>query len=195
VRGAWFSSIQALQQELAYASYLNIQSAILPPPRNRDHVASYARIINSCLTATPYLSLSVRLPIYNPSVFQASSPKSAFQTPSRGPAAAAPSTPTLVVSDSSPEPERPQNSETSLNATWEMWDLIRSMCDYNPRLTLSTVFQLSSILACLYHSNLTYSFKLSISRQRSHHRWASSASGQPSLFDTSSCPLPRLSPI
>ena len=25
----------------------------------------------------------------------------------------------------------------SLNATWEMWDLIRSICDYNPRLTLS----------------------------------------------------------
>lgn len=145
VHGARLSFIQALQQELAYASYLNIQSAILPPPRNRDHVASYARIVNSCLTATPYLSLSVRLPIYNPSVFQPSSPKSAFQTPSRGQVAASPSTPALVVSDSSPE--RPQNSETSLNATWEMWDLIRSMCDYNPRLTLSMEFQLSSILA------------------------------------------------
>ncbi|RXW13777.1 hypothetical protein EST38_g12075 [Candolleomyces aberdarensis] len=135
VRDACFPSIQALQQELAYASYLNIQSAILPPPRNRDHVASYARIINSCLTATPYLSLSVRLPIYDPSVFQAGSPKSAFQTPSRGHGAASPSTPALVVSDSTPE--RPHNSETSLNATWEMWDLIRSMCDYNPRLTLT----------------------------------------------------------
>ncbi|KAG2017899.1 shk1 kinase-binding protein 1 [Coprinopsis cinerea AmutBmut pab1-1] len=46
-----------------------------------------------------------------------------------------PQTPALVVSDANQD--RPQNSETSLNATWEMWDLIRSMCDYNPRLTLT----------------------------------------------------------
>ncbi|KAF6757275.1 shk1 kinase-binding protein 1 [Ephemerocybe angulata] len=127
----------ALQQELAYASYLNIQTAILPPPRNRDYVASYARIINSCLTATPYISLSVRLPIYNPSVFQPGSPlRSPFQTPIGAKAAtSSPGTPALVVSDLTLE--RPQNSETSLNATWEMWDLIRSMCDYNTRLTLT----------------------------------------------------------
>jgi hypothetical protein len=24
-----------------------------------------------------------------------------------------------------------------MNATWEMWDVIRSICDYNTRLTLS----------------------------------------------------------
>ncbi|TEB34666.1 shk1 kinase-binding protein 1 [Coprinellus micaceus] len=125
----------ALRQELAYASYLNIQAAILPPPRNRDYVASYARIINSCLNSTPYITLSVRLPIYNPSVFQPTSPESAFSSPNRKTNRSSPATPALVVSESSPD--RPHNSETSLNATWEMWDLIRSMCDYNTRLTLT----------------------------------------------------------
>ncbi|EGO24309.1 hypothetical protein SERLADRAFT_356020 [Serpula lacrymans var. lacrymans S7.9] len=27
--------------------------------------------------------------------------------------------------------------EDELNATWEMWDIVRSVCDYNPRLTLT----------------------------------------------------------
>ena len=40
----------------------------------------------------------------------------------------------------------------SLNATWEMWDLIRSICDYNPRLTLSKkCYIFSLIIAPLIH--------------------------------------------
>jgi hypothetical protein len=27
-----------------------------------------------------------------------------------------------------------------LSATWEMWDVIRTICDYSPRLTLSKQF-------------------------------------------------------
>lgn len=121
----------ALQQELAYASYLNIQTAILPAPRNRDHVASYARIVNACLKSLPYIYLSVRLPIYNPSAFQPSPPASAlFSAPPSV------SNPTLVVSDTTTGRLTP-SSEGQLNATWEMWDVIRSMCDYNTRLTLT----------------------------------------------------------
>ncbi|TFK28088.1 shk1 kinase-binding protein 1 [Coprinopsis marcescibilis] len=128
----------ALQQELSYASYLNIHTAILPPPRirNRDYVASYARAISSCLRSTSYITLSVRLPIYDPSLFQRSSalyPTVHPGSPSQS--LKSPPTPALVVSDANQD--RQQTSETSLNATWEMWDLIRSMCDYNPRLTLT----------------------------------------------------------
>ncbi|KAG6895339.1 hypothetical protein C0992_001761 [Termitomyces sp. T32_za158] len=102
----------ALQQELAYASYLNVQSAILPAPRNREHVASYARIVNSCLKNAPYIHLSIRLPIYNPSVLQSDPDAAVARKLSTAP-------------------------ESELDATWEMWDLIRSICDYNPRLTLT----------------------------------------------------------
>lgn len=42
----------------------------------------------------------------------------------------------------SPSEQLEATPGVSLNATWEMWDLIRSICDYNPRLTLSK--------ACLY---------------------------------------------
>jgi len=143
--------LQALKQELAYASYLNVHTAILPPPRNRDHVASYARIVNSCLDKSPYIYLSIRLPIYNPSsVFHHGSPISAFH-PSSPPGISSPnagttSTPALVISESE---QVPSTSGGSLNATWEMWDVIRSMCDYNSRLTLSIAkftFLISSLI-------------------------------------------------
>ncbi|KAG6837372.1 hypothetical protein H0H93_010530 [Arthromyces matolae] len=131
----------ALQQELAYASYLNIQSAILPTPRNRDHVASYARIVNSCLKNTPYMHLSIRLPIYNPSVLHSnsnapSSPPLGFlsSAESLGSLSSSPSGPRLLVPGSQKLTTAP---ESELNATWEMWDLIRSMCNYNTRLTLT----------------------------------------------------------
>ncbi|KAG6861031.1 hypothetical protein C0995_004734 [Termitomyces sp. Mi166 len=132
----------ALQQELAYASYLNIQSAILPAPRNRDHVASYARIVNSCLKNTPYIHLSIRLPIYNPSVLHTNpTSTSASSSPlldARSPRFinTAPSTPRSLVSGSSSE-KLSAAPESELNVTWEMWDLIRSICDYNTRLTLT----------------------------------------------------------
>ncbi|PSR79042.1 hypothetical protein PHLCEN_2v7229 [Hermanssonia centrifuga] len=108
----------ALHQELAYASYLNIHTAILPPPRNRAHAASYARSINAALSLVPYMQLSVRLPIYDPSMIQidATPPNSTSSTPSQP----------VALDDNHPS-----------IATWEMWDVIRSICNYNPRLTLT----------------------------------------------------------
>ncbi|KAJ7052637.1 PRMT5 arginine-N-methyltransferase-domain-containing protein [Mycena amicta] len=122
----------ALQQELAYASYLNIHAAILPSPRNREHVSSYARTVNACLKAHPYMHLSIRLPIYNPTVLEGPIPGSPSPPSFRSPSPA-PSTPRLIVSDDRSADPPP----TNLDATWEMWDVIRSICDYNTRLTLT----------------------------------------------------------
>ncbi|KAF9450345.1 PRMT5-domain-containing protein [Macrolepiota fuliginosa MF-IS2] len=138
----------ALKQELAYASYLNIHTAILPAPRNRSHAASYARIINNCLKNTPYIYLSVRLPIYNPTILQTQAIPS-FPTGSSsgspglglspGGILPTPPLPSLVISpDATSSPTSSGiSSESEMNATWEMWDLIRSICDYNTRLTLT----------------------------------------------------------
>ncbi|KAI0314613.1 shk1 kinase-binding protein 1 [Amylostereum chailletii] len=123
----------ALQQELSYASYLNVETVILPPPRNRDHLASYGRAINSCLSRTPYMQFSVRLPIYDPSIF-----RSENASPSTSPSPPFPSTPdTPGIRMPSRTPPSTRASEAELNATWEMWDMVRSMCGYNPRLTLT----------------------------------------------------------
>ncbi|XP_006459365.1 hypothetical protein AGABI2DRAFT_218502 [Agaricus bisporus var. bisporus H97] len=134
----------ALQQELAYASYLHIQTAILPAPRNRSHVASYARVVNNCLKNTPYIYLSVRLPIYNPTILhtQAAPPVQSYAGPGLGISpdvanASSSSLPSLLVSPVPSSPSGSASSEGEMNATWEMWDVIRSICDYNTRLTLT----------------------------------------------------------
>ncbi|KAF7965889.1 hypothetical protein HWV62_41010 [Athelia sp. TMB] len=124
----------ALQQELAYACYLNVTSVILPPPRNRAHVASYARAVNECMKGTPYVRFSVKIPIYNPSIFHPREPSSPT---------ARVGTPRIEIDDdpmSSPGgagKQPPRAPEGELNATWEMWDIVRSVCDYNTRLTLT----------------------------------------------------------
>ncbi|KAJ7227136.1 PRMT5-domain-containing protein [Mycena pura] len=125
----------ALQQELAYAAYLNIHTVILPPPRSRQHVSSYARTVNACLKKSPYMHISIRLPIYNPSVLEGSisSIPGSPSIPALQPASPAPSTPRLVVSDD----RSTDSASTNLDATWEMWDVIRSICDYNTCLSLT----------------------------------------------------------
>lgn len=127
---------QALQQELAYACYLNISSVILPPPRNRSHVASYARAVNECIKNMPYINVSIRIPIYDPSIFHPRS--SSISSSVSSPANLMPSTPRIEIpSDSLESPKASRAPEGELNATWEMWDVVRSICDYHPRLTLS----------------------------------------------------------
>ncbi|KAH7884506.1 PRMT5-domain-containing protein [Phlebopus sp. FC_14] len=133
----------ALRQEVAYASYLNIPTMILPPPRNRSQVASYARTVNECLKSVPFMQFSVRLPIYDPAIFQSKeSPKSQGDCSSSGassPSSIAASPPRIVIPASSP-PRSLRSSkapEGELNVTWEMWDIIRTICDYNVRLTLT----------------------------------------------------------
>lgn len=96
-------------------------------------MSSYARIVNACLKNSPYMHISIRLPIYNPSVLEAhlspipsSPPGPAYSSPT-------PSTPRLVVSDE----KGTETTSGNLDGTWEMWDVIRSICDYSPRLSLS----------------------------------------------------------
>lgn len=131
---------QALRQEVAYASYLNVQTVILPPPRHRSQVASYARAVNECLKSTTFMTFSIRLPIYDPAVFQ---PKESSIIPpsitSTSSTPSAPSTPKIVTprASTSKSLKAARAPEGEINATWEMWDIIRTLCDYNTRLTLS----------------------------------------------------------
>jgi len=125
-------------QELAYASYLNVSVAILPPPRNRTHVPSYARAIHACLNKIPFMHLSVRVPVYDPAVFQlvASTPRA----PSPSLSASTSSIASSASAMSSKSASFPHTTEEEFNGTWEMWDVIRTICESSPRLSLSELF-------------------------------------------------------
>lgn len=115
-----------------------MQTVILPPPRNRDHVVDYARAVNACLEGSgvsQYTHLSIRLPIYVPSA--ASIAASGSLRLING-AAASPASVTSFASANTANAAPLLDAE--LNATWEMWDTIRSLCKYNPRLSLSKSF-------------------------------------------------------
>lgn len=129
-------------------------TAILPAPRHREHIASYARSVNQCLKRNHFIQISVRLPIYDPDALNSyhESRKDratymASQPRSRASVIAA-ATPRLVVSDISSN--LINSPENVLHATWEMWDVIRSICDYDPRLSLSvfTAPEHEEILTC-----------------------------------------------
>lgn len=126
---------QALMQELAYALYLNVSVAVLPPPRNRTHVPSYARAIRACLDKIPCMHLSVRVPVYDPMVFQLAAPTPRPASPS--PSISSSSIASGVSTSSSKSTSFPQTTEEEFNGTWEMWDVIRTICESNPRLSLS----------------------------------------------------------
>jgi type II protein arginine methyltransferase len=107
----------ALEQELAWASYLNIGTVILPSPQIRECLPSYARAVNAALgrLGTSRMELSIRIPVYDPR---------------------AQSGPALDAS----------SVKEVLNLSWEMWNFIRSLCDYHPRLSLSEHHRYSSRL-------------------------------------------------
>ena len=68
------------------------------------------------LSTVPYMQLSVRVPIYDPSMIH----------PDYGSAKPPSAVPSTKLVDDHPS-----------IATWEMWDSIRSICEYHPRLNLS----------------------------------------------------------
>ncbi|PIL29772.1 hypothetical protein GSI_07977 [Ganoderma sinense ZZ0214-1] len=119
----------ALHQELAFASYLNAQCAILPTPNNRTQIGSFARAINACLNAIPYMEFSVRIPIYDA--------VTVMQVPSRSPSPAPDTPPKSRFSVASTVDLGSGSPPESNMTTWDMWDTIRTICGYNPRLTLT----------------------------------------------------------
>ncbi|KAL7415886.1 PRMT5 arginine-N-methyltransferase-domain-containing protein [Mrakia frigida] len=126
--GIRFDSELALRHELAQAVYLNVPVVILPPPRNRALVADYARAVNACLAAGgPFGQISIRIPISDPAelVHPIGGSRSSSSIPSRASG-------TASARLSTAQPGIPDPS-----ATWEIWDCIRTICGYNPRLSLT----------------------------------------------------------
>lgn len=86
------------------------------------------------------MHFSVRLPIYDPAVFQSKESSPRGDLDSSGASTTQASSPRLALPESAFSPKHLKSSkvtEGELNANWEMWDVIRTICDNNVRLTLS----------------------------------------------------------
>ncbi|KAL9933191.1 hypothetical protein V8E36_007909 [Tilletia maclaganii] len=124
----------ALHQEIAYASHLGLAYVVVPPPssapEHRPYLKDYARAINGLVTprgdesatAGSWLTVCVRLPI--------SSAHSLNEIMRRQ----------VSRAGGSPALQASSVNVASLRAdddwAWETWEIIRSVCAYNPRVQI-----------------------------------------------------------
>jgi len=115
---------------------LSITSIVLPPPKleNRECLADYARAINGALASSWHInvrpSLSLSLPLPRPCTPDADiTLQISIRLPvaeySEAELAARPGTPAFQA----------LTGDSDRNETWEMWNTLRGMCSYSPRLT------------------------------------------------------------
>ena len=119
----------ALQQEVAYASYLGASHVVLPPPSSdparRVHLADYARAVHNVLTGVaggaapvlPTMRVSVRLPVSSPHILASMLVRQATRS-ARG-------TPAMPAA---------AYLRTNDNWAWETWEAVQTLCHYHPQL-------------------------------------------------------------
>jgi protein arginine N-methyltransferase 5 len=96
-------------------------------------VADYARAVNNVLgSSTSFTQISIRIPISDPAELL------------NHPLDARGSIGSLPSRTNSARLSTGRVGVTDLSATWEIWDVIRTVCGYNPKLSLSTFFFLLS---------------------------------------------------
>lgn len=116
-------SRQVLNIEIAYASFCGVGNIIIPGPRsytsgstNNDGLVQYARAIQEALTIGSYIQMAIHVPMYGNE-----EPKD-------------------VTGDLKPfagdYDSKTNEKEIDLFETWDAWNLIRTVCKYNSRLSV-----------------------------------------------------------
>lgn len=119
-------SRQVLNIEIAYASFCGVGNIIIPGPRSyssgissNDGLLQYARAVQEALTIGSYIQMAIHVPMYGNDEKQE------------------------MIGDLRPfardyksSEESKANREVDLYETWDAWNLIRSVCKYNSRLSV-----------------------------------------------------------
>lgn len=119
-------SRQILNIEIAYASFCGVGNIIIPGPRsyssgstNNDGLIQYARAIQEALTIGSYIQMAIHIPMYgNDEVKDMTGDLRPFARDHNS----------IVKANA--------NKDIDLFETWDAWNLIRSVCKYNSRLSV-----------------------------------------------------------
>ncbi|KUJ23139.1 Skb1 methyltransferase [Mollisia scopiformis] len=117
-------SRQVLNIEIAYASFCGVGNIIIPGPRSytsgstsNDGLIQYARAIQEALTIAPYLQMAIHIPMYGNEEAKD------------------------LTGDLKPFAKNYESTnkekDIDLFETWDAWNLIRTVCKYNSRLSVA----------------------------------------------------------
>jgi protein arginine N-methyltransferase 5 len=119
-------SRQVLNIEIAYASFCGVGNIIIPGPRSyssgissNDGLIQYARAIQEALTIGSYIQVAIHIPMYS------NDEKNEMVGDLRP-----------FSRDYKSSEESKANREVDLYETWDAWNLIRTVCKYNSRLSV-----------------------------------------------------------
>ena len=121
-------SRQVLNLELAYAAFCGIQNVIIPAPtilgscKKHQIISQFARAVSEALAIGPYLQLHILFPI----------------TPDKGKSSEDLSHLSRFAQLNTSDADSNSDQYSEAWEPWEDWDLIRSVCNYNGRISVGT---------------------------------------------------------
>jgi type II protein arginine methyltransferase len=123
-------SRQVLTMEIAYAAFCGVSNIIIPGPRRysngRDDTSGliqYARAVQEALGVGAYVNIAIYIPMYDHA--------EAYTRDIIGDLA-----PFARENYLPPIAEDTETKDTEPFSTWDAWNTIRSICDYNSRLSV-----------------------------------------------------------
>jgi len=124
-------SRQVFNLEVAYAAFCGINNVLIHGPVSSEGTMQYGRAVQEALGLGPYLQLHVMLPMTGELEQDISAEGTHLSE--------------LAREQYAPlSPQEDDDAESELYGSWEVWDGIRTMCNYNTRLSIGTQSQKSS---------------------------------------------------
>lgn len=134
-------SLQVFNLEMAYAAFCGIQHVMIHGPLPGSNVVQYARAVTEALGMGPYIHLNVLLPMFGELEHESGDGTHLAE---------------LATEQEIALPEEDDPSE-DVFSSWDTWDTLRTMCNYDSRLSVGKQhfisFFLSSIVlffSCLF---------------------------------------------
>ncbi len=125
-------SRQVLTMEIAYAAFCGVSSVIIPGPRQysnyRDDtngLVQYARAIQEALNVGSYIQMAIHVPMYDHGEPHIKAPIGDLAPFARE---------DYVLNE-----QNAAAKEADLYSTWDAWNMIRSVCEYNSRLSVGKI--------------------------------------------------------
>jgi protein arginine N-methyltransferase 5 len=128
-------SRQILVLEIAYASFCGATNVMIKGPpahvKSEDGLIRYAHAIQEALGAATYLQLHLTLPMTGQSTSELEPDMGDLETFARDEYVD-----DLGIDDEDEEEEEEEADEIDGMASWDAWNVVRSLCRYNARLSI-----------------------------------------------------------